>query len=125
VRISRIAANIALTVTVGVLGAPALGGHAVAASETGRLHLSVRPSLAKVAERTRFDFFATRRINDHRRAVRGALVTFAGSRARTNRRGHAVIVHRFAKAGTYHARVCKTGLGCDQVTVRALPYVAD
>jgi hypothetical protein len=121
--ISRLAVYVALTVGVAMLGA-ALGEHAAAATETGRIHLSARPSVAKVAERTRFDFLATRGTGGQRRVVRGALVTFAGARARTDRRGHAVIVHRFAKAGTYRARACKTGLGCDRVTVRALPYVA-
>ena len=104
-------------VVVLLVGALAIGGHAAPA-----IHLSVQPSVAKVAERTRFVFTATR--GAHRRAVRGALVTFAGTRARTDRHGRAVIIHRFAAAGRHRARACKTGLACGQVTVRALPYVA-
>jgi hypothetical protein len=110
-------------IAAAVVSILAVGGHAAAATEA-RIHLSVRPALAKVAERTGFDFLATRVADGHRRAVRGALITFAGERARTDRRGHAVIVHRFARAGTYRARACRSGLGCDRATVRALPYVA-
>src|SRR5436309_15869718 len=102
-----------------LIGALAMSGHAAPA-----IHLSARPSVAKVAERTRFVFTATRGTADHRRPVRGALVTFAGTRARTDRHGRAVIVHRFAAAGRHRARACKTGLVCGRVTVRALPYVA-
>jgi hypothetical protein len=113
----KASAIVMLIVAFGVLGAHV-------AAQTGRIHLSAQPPTAKVAERTRFDFLATRGTGANRRAVRGALVTFAGARARTNRRGHAVIVHRFARAGTHSARACKAGLGCGRVTVRVLPYVA-
>jgi hypothetical protein len=102
-----------------LVGALAIGGHASPA-----IHLSVQPSVAKVAERTRFVFTATRGAAGHRRPVRGAVVTFAGTRARTDRHGRAVIFHRFAAAGRHRARACKTGLACGRVTVRALPYVA-
>lgn len=100
-----------------VIGALAMSGHAAPA-----IHLSVQPSVAKVAERTRFVFTAARGAQRH--PVRGALVTFAGTRARTGPHGRAVIVHRFAAAGRHRARACKTGLACGHVTIRALPYVA-
>jgi hypothetical protein len=107
-----------------MLVALVIGALAMSGTTAPAIHLSVRPSVAKVAERTRFVFTATSGASDRRRPVRGALVTFAGTRTRTDRRGRAVIVHRFAAAGRHRARACKTGLLCGQVTVRALPYVA-
>src|SRR5205823_9693067 len=90
---SRVAAT---AVALGILGISSPGGDAVAVTAPARIHLSARPSVAKVAERTRFVFVATRGTGASRRAVPGAVVMFAGSRARTDRRGRAVIVHRFA-----------------------------
>jgi hypothetical protein len=113
--------GVALTIAL-LLGALAMGAHAAAATATQRIHLSARPSVAKVAERTRFVFVATRGTGAHRHPVGGAVVTFAGSRRRTDRHGRAVIVHRFATAGRHRARACKQGLACGRVTVRALPY---
>jgi hypothetical protein len=93
------------------------------ATASGRIHVSVRPNPAEANAVTRFRFVVTRHVGDSVRPVRGATVTFAGARARTDRRGRAFIVRRL-RAGNYRARACKTSLACGIVRVEVLPHGA-
>jgi hypothetical protein len=79
-----------------------------------RIRLRVTPTRVRARRRTRFRF--TARVAG--RPVRGAVVTFAGRRARTNRRGRAVLV-RSVKPGRHRARAAKRGLTTGVAVVRA------
>jgi hypothetical protein len=91
------------------------------AAKLPQIHLSVRPALAEANAITSFRFVATRRVGDERRPVRGATIRFAGARARTGRRGRAVIVRRL-DTGVYRPHACKRGLECGVARVVALPH---
>jgi hypothetical protein len=64
-----------------------------------RYRLRVRPRSVRVGKRRAFRFHATK--NGHR--LKGAVVRFAGRRARTGRRGNARIVVRFRHRGRRRA----------------------
>jgi hypothetical protein len=100
---------------------PADARGAVAAAE--RIHLSARPDPAEANAVTPFRFVVTRRVGGERRPVRHARVTFAGRRARTDRRGRAVILRRLP-TGNYRARACKASLACGVARVMVLPHGA-
>lgn len=88
------------------------------AAREGKLRLSVRPRTARVGERTRFEFRVGTGSKGKRRPAAGATVRFAGSEARTDRRGRAAIVKRFRSPGRYRATVSKPGLRDGSAAVR-------
>ena len=71
-----------------------------AASAKSDIRLAVTPGQAEAGKPTTFRFHATRAS----RPVRGVTVRFAGKRAKTNRRGRAVIRVALPRAGRYAAR---------------------
>jgi hypothetical protein len=79
-----------------------------------RIKLSVKPRAVEAGHRTRFRFGVRARS----RPVRGAIVRFAGHKARTNRKGVARIVARL-RHGRHSARAAKKGLRGGRVTVYA------
>jgi hypothetical protein len=83
-------------------------------AHAGRISLSVRPRHARPGRRTRFRF----RVRAGGRPVAGALIRFAGRRARTRAAGTATIVTR-VKRGAHRARATKHGLRVGRATVRA------
>ena len=105
--------------SVGALAASIASDGASAAGRMPRIQLSVRPAMADGFAVTRFHFVATLGVGVNARAVRAALVRFAGARARTDRRGRAVIVRRL-RPGSYRARVCKGALACGSARVSVL-----
>jgi hypothetical protein len=92
-----------------------------AAASASRIRLTVRPDLAETNAITSFRFHATRRVGGERRPVRDATIRFAGARARTGRRGRAVIVRTLA-TGTYRPHACKPALECGVARVVVLPH---
>jgi hypothetical protein len=100
---------------------PADPARAVAGAQ--RIHLSVRPDPAEANALTPFRFVATRPVGGEPRPVPEASVTFAGARARTDRRGRAVIM-RHLRTGNYRARACKASLACGVTRVMVLPHGA-
>jgi hypothetical protein len=83
-----------------------------------RIRLAVRPRRVAAGARRRFAFRASVLRNGRRRAVRGALIRFAGRRARTDRRGRATIVRRLNRPGRYRARASRRGLRPGRAVVR-------
>ena len=79
-----------------------------------RLRLTVRPRRATVGERVRFRFGVTLR----GRPVRGALVRFAGRRARTGKGGHTTLRFRVRHPGRRHPLATRTGALGGVATVR-------
>jgi S-formylglutathione hydrolase FrmB len=71
-----------------------------------RLRISVHPRRVKAGKRISFRF----RVTALSKPVRGALVRFAGKRARTTRRGRARIVVRLGRRGWRGARVSLRGM---------------
>jgi S-formylglutathione hydrolase FrmB len=71
-----------------------------------RLRISVHPRRVKAGKRISFRF----RVTALSKPVRGALVRFAGKRARTTRRGRARIVVRLGRRGRRNARVSLRGM---------------
>jgi hypothetical protein len=80
----------------------------------GRLNLAVSPRRSEVGERRTFTFRVTARGH----AAAGALVRFAGKRARTGRGGRARIVATLRHAGRRTARATKPGFRAALATVR-------
>jgi hypothetical protein len=85
-----------------------------------RIRLSVAPRRAVTGPLRRFRFRATA----SGRPVRGALVRFAGRRARTDERGRARIAVRLRRAGRYRALASRAGLRRGRATVRAVRRAA-
>jgi polyvinyl alcohol dehydrogenase (cytochrome) len=83
------------------------------------IRLTVSPRSTTTGRRTRFRFHATTRSGTRRRALAGALITFAGHRARTNARGDATITVSLHHARVYRARAQKRGFGAGHASVRA------
>jgi S-formylglutathione hydrolase FrmB len=81
---------------------------------TPKLRLVVRPRRVRAGKRVRFRFRAT----EAGRPVRGAVVRFAGKRARTNRRGRARIRIRLHRRGLRRATVSSRGMGSGVARVR-------
>ena len=91
----------------------------VAVSSTrsqGLLRLAVRPGSTPAGRRTRFSF----RVTTAGRPVAGALVRFAGRRARTGANGRAAITVRIARPGRYRARATRSGMRGATASVRVL-----
>jgi hypothetical protein len=86
-----------------------------------RLRLRVKPRRVRAGRRVRFRFTVWR---PGGRKVRGAVVTMAGFRARTNRRGHATLRVRLRSPGTYAVRASRRGLRPGRSTVRATGRVS-
>lgn len=84
------------------------------ARKSRRLRLAVRPRRVCAGRLTRFRF----RAYVGSRPVRGALVRFAGKRARTNRRGWARIRVRLRGRGLRRARVSRAGMRSGVAFVR-------
>jgi 6-phosphogluconolactonase (cycloisomerase 2 family) len=92
-----------------------------------RIRLAVSPRTAIARRRTTFSLRATTRERRERRerrgrsrGVRGAVVTLAGARARTDGRGRARLVVRFPRSGRYTARAASRGTLAGSATVRVL-----
>ena len=84
------------------------------------IRLRARPGTVRTGvRRVRFTATTTAGGEDARSPVRGALVRFAGRRARTNSRGQAVIRARLRRAGRHGARATKSGLRAGRTSVRA------
>jgi polyvinyl alcohol dehydrogenase (cytochrome) len=79
-----------------------------------RIRLTVTPRRPRAGRLTRFRF----RARVAGKAVRGALIRFAGRRTRTKRNGRATIRVRLRR-GPHRARATKRGLRAGLVTVRA------
>jgi phospholipase C len=88
--------------------------------QRGAIHLTVRPSTAVVGRRTRFTFHATTAVAGRAQPVAGAIVTFAGRRVRTDRRGRARLVTTLHRRHRYAAVARKAGLRPGRTRVRGL-----
>jgi hypothetical protein len=86
-----------------------------------KLRLRVKPRKVRAGRRVRFRFTVWR---PGGRKVRGAVVTIAGFRARTNRRGHARLRMRMRSPGTYAVRASKRGFRPARARVRAVGRVS-
>ncbi len=80
------------------------------------IRLTVNPRRVRAGARVRFRFRATA----GGRALRGALVSFAGRRARTNAAGRAVITSRLQRPGTRRAVATRRGLTRATAAVRVV-----
>ncbi len=88
--------------------------------EAATLRVSVTPTRARVGRLTRFRFRVSRLIDGETSPVRGALIRFAGRRARTGGRGRAAIERRFSRRGRYEVVATMRGLSPAAATVRVL-----
>jgi hypothetical protein len=86
-----------------------------------RLRLRIKPRHVRAGKRVRFR--ATVRTRSGRR-VKGAVVTLAGYRARTGRRGRATLRFRMRSPGVYRARATRRGFRHAKAMVRALGRTA-
>jgi hypothetical protein len=93
-------------------GPQAAGGRGQAA----RLRLRAVPRRVRVGRRVRLRFLVTAA----GRPVRGAVVRLATWRARTGRRGRAVIVARFRRHGVRRAHASKAGFRARAAAVRVV-----
>jgi hypothetical protein len=80
------------------------------------LELTATPATARAGRRTRFTFRVT---DDTGAPVKGATVSLAGARARTNGSGRASLTVALPKRGRYAARVTKRGLRAGRALVRS------
>ncbi len=85
-------------------------------SRPTKLDVTVTPRRVKPGRRTRFSF---RVVDDNADPVKGATVTFAGGRARTNSRGRANITRTLSKTGAFSAVARKSGLKSARAIVRS------
>ena len=83
------------------------------------LRLSVRPRRSSAGRKSRFRFTVTTVLNGKRKRVGGVTVRFAGRRARTNRRGAAVVRAKLRRPRVYVARARKAGFRDAVARVRA------
>jgi S-formylglutathione hydrolase FrmB len=79
-----------------------------------RLRVSVRPRRVRAGRRTTFHF----RVTARSRPVRGALVRFAGKRARTGPRGRVRITVRLGSRGRRNVRATRRGMRPGRTTIR-------
>ncbi len=99
------------------IGTPALAR----APAKPRLGMRVRPRRVRAGKRVKYTFVVYRRDSrGRRRAVQGALVRFAHTRARANRRGRAVIRQRIGRSGRFRARGSRPGYRSATLRVRVL-----
>jgi endoglycosylceramidase len=89
----------------------------VAAALT-KLRVSVSPKTVRAGRRVRLRFTVKAGTGKLARAVKGATVTLAGTKAKTDSKGRATIRKRFARAGKRTATVRATGFARARVTVR-------
>jgi hypothetical protein len=82
-----------------------------------RLRVRVKPRRVRTGRRVRLRFRVTRAGG---RGVRGARVTVAGFRVRTNRRGRASKMLRLRSPGLYRVRATRKGMRAGRTTVRAV-----
>jgi hypothetical protein len=94
-------------------GAGSPGGGAPRAR---RLRVAVTPARVRAGRRTRF---AIRVLTGDHRPVRGALVTLAGRRTRTDATGRARLVATVRRSGRVVARASKAGFASGRVAVTA------
>jgi phospholipase C len=85
----------------------------------GAIHLTVVPGTAVVGRRTAFHFRATTAVDGRAAPVAGAIVTFAGRRARTDAHGRATIATTLGRRHRYPAIARKVGLSPGRTGVRA------
>jgi hypothetical protein len=110
----------------GALGVPAAGPGSAGPARPGgprpRLRVTVRPKHVRVGRPVRLRVRVTARRNGRRVAVRGVRVRVAGARARTNRRGRAVLRKRrgLERARLYRVRASRKGYRSGFTRVRAL-----
>jgi sugar lactone lactonase YvrE len=94
------------------------GAAALPGSRPPKIQLKVRPRRAGPG-RTEFRFRTRIGKRGRRQPVAGALVRFAGERARTDERGRARIEAVFKRRGRYRARASRADLRPDRAFVRA------
>jgi hypothetical protein len=92
------------------------GGRPSGSGGTERMRFKIKPRRVHANKRVRFRAYVT---TSRGRRVRGALVTLAGHRKRTGRRGRATLILRLRR-GSHTARARKAGLGSARRTVRAM-----
>ncbi|MEA2403469.1 MAG: type transport system ATP-binding protein [Thermoleophilaceae bacterium] len=96
-----------------------IGRATIGRAATPRLGIRVTPRRARVRKRVKYTFVVYRRDSrGHRHAVPGALVRFAHKRARTNRRGRAVIRQTIRRTGRFRARATRRGYRSALLRVR-------
>ena len=83
-----------------------------------KLRVSVSPKTVRTGRRVTLRFTVKAGKGKLARAVKGATVTLAGTRARTNSKGRATIRRRFARAGKRTATVRAKGFASARATVR-------
>ena len=101
--------------------APMAGSSCVGEAGTpprGRIRLSVVPRRVPAGERRGFRFRT--RLARGGDPVAGAVVRFAGRRARTDSRGRVALTVRLPRPGRYRARASKRGLAAGRSAVRAV-----
>ena len=84
------------------------------------VRLRVSPGRARIRVRTRFRFEVRSAIGVTERPLAGAIVSFAGRRVRTDRRGRATLVVRLTRPGTYRAVATRRGHTSGVARVRAI-----
>src|SRR3954452_15116390 len=87
-----------------------------AARKGKKAKLGVSPKRTTAGKRTKFRFTVT----SGGRPVRGAVVTVGGFRAKTDRRGRAVIKANLRSPGSYRARATHRGMRAATATVRVI-----
>jgi pimeloyl-ACP methyl ester carboxylesterase len=83
-----------------------------------RLRVRVRPRRTGAGARRRFRFKAYVDSKGRRRRASGVRIRFAGSRARTDRRGRAKIKRAIGRPGTYRVRATKRGFRPGRTRIR-------
>jgi endoglycosylceramidase len=110
--------RVRITPGLGALSADCRAPGAAAAAARGRrlkIRLVAAPRRVRTGRRMRLRFRAT--VRGH--ALSGAVVRFGRRRARTNRRGRAVLRMRVLHSGRHRARVTKRGFRTGRATIRA------
>ena len=91
-------------------------GQPAAHSKGPRARLTVKPRRVTAGRKVRFRFT----LKSRGKPVRGARVTLGGYRAKTNRRGRAVLRAKLRSPGTYAARATHRGMRDARATVRVI-----
>jgi uncharacterized protein YkwD len=106
-----------------VAAAPAAGnapGSGSGPAAASAMRITVRPARARSGRRTRFRFVVTAGASGAARAVRGAIVSFASRRVRTDARGRATIVAILRRRGRHTAIATKASASRAKATVRVI-----